>query len=68
MQFNLSTAYLSIREDEDLPSRLAIFKTGQIEHNISFQVYVFPGEGNPNENGSPNENGKAQRQHLNPIS
>ena len=51
MQFNFSTASISIREDEDLPSRLSIVKTGLIEPNITFQVYVYPGEGSPNENG-----------------
>jgi hypothetical protein len=49
--FNFSRADVSIREDEDLPSRLSILKTGQTEPTISFQVFVYAAEGGPDETG-----------------
>ena len=52
VKFNFSRADFSIREDEDLPSQLSIVKTGQIEPNISFQVYVYPVEEGPDETGN----------------
>ena len=49
--FNFSRADLSIREGEDLPSRISIVKTGQNEPTISFQVFVYSVEGGPDETG-----------------
>ena len=51
MQFNFSRADLSIEEGEDLPSHISIIKTGQNEPIISFQVFVYPVEGGPDETG-----------------
>ena len=51
MKFNFSRADLSIRESEDLPSLISIVKTGQNEPIISFQVFVYPVEGGPDESG-----------------
>ena len=51
VKFNFSTADLSIRESEDLPSQISIVKTGENEPTISFQVFVYPVEGDPDETG-----------------
>ena len=51
VKFNFSRADLSIRESEDLPSQISIVKTGENEPTISFQVFVYPVEGDPDETG-----------------
>lgn len=54
VQFSFSTATLLVGENEILPNRLSIIKTGQAEPTIRFQVFVYPVEGGPDETGTVN--------------
>ena len=51
VQFNFSHLRLDINEGDDLPSMLSIVKTGQNEPIISFQVFVYAGDGSPEPGG-----------------
>ena len=52
VRFNFSSSLLETTEGADLPRLLSIVRNGRNEPDISFQVFVTPGTGNPNSQGN----------------